>query len=319
MLSIHIQLERFEGPLGLLLHLIRKEEMDIFDINIHQITGQYLEYIKAMKKLDLEVAGEFVAMAATLIHIKSRMLLPQYNESGEEIEGEDPRQELVQKLLEYQKFQDVAKRLSSRNWVGRDVWLRGTRFAFEAENDDGIILEDANPLFALISAYRQALKAMKHGVHKVVAPLQSIAARIMEIKDRLLVGQKVLFRDLITATENRSSQVLVTFLSMLELAKMGFISLFQAEAYADIHIESKRVIDRDVLARVESYEGENAAQVAEALMADAMAESLAEPYLETSIEVRSLGGEEAEAYVEMASDEEILAEEQRLDSLDHEV
>ena len=107
-----IQLERFEGPMGLLLHLIRKEEMDIFDIKINEITTQYLEYIKLMKELDLEVAGEFVAMAATLIHIKSRMLLPQYDENGEVVENADPRKELVQRLLEYQKFQEAADRKS---------------------------------------------------------------------------------------------------------------------------------------------------------------------------------------------------------------
>ena len=103
-MSINIQLERFEGPLGLLLYLIRKEEMDIFDINVHHITRQYLEYIREMKRLDLEVAGEFVSMASTLIHIKARMLLPQYNEEGEILEDQDPRKELVQKLLEYQIY-----------------------------------------------------------------------------------------------------------------------------------------------------------------------------------------------------------------------
>src|SRR5216110_3153130 len=101
-MSINIQLPKFEGPLGLLLYLIRKEEMDIFDIKINEITKQYLDYIKLMQELDLEVAGEFVAMASTLIHIKSRMLLPSYDENGEIIENEDPRKELVQRLLEYQ-------------------------------------------------------------------------------------------------------------------------------------------------------------------------------------------------------------------------
>jgi segregation and condensation protein A len=108
-MSISVQLPKFEGPLALLLYLIRKEEMDIMDIKIHEITGQYLEYIKLMKELDLEVAGEFVAMASTLIHIKSRMLLPQYDENGEIVANEDPRKELVQKLLEYQKYQEAAK------------------------------------------------------------------------------------------------------------------------------------------------------------------------------------------------------------------
>src|ERR1700742_1402212 len=123
-MSIHVHLEQFEGPLGLLLYLIRQEEMDIFDIDIHQITRQYLEYIKTMRHLDLEVAGEFVAMAATLLHIKSRMLLPQHDmEEGEEVQ--DPRKELVQKLVEYQKIQELSKQLYERPLLRRDVWPRG--------------------------------------------------------------------------------------------------------------------------------------------------------------------------------------------------
>ena len=108
-MSIRVQLQQFEGPLDLLLYLIRKEEMDIFNINVVEITKQYLDYIKLMKEFDLEVAGEFVAMASTLIHIKSKMLLPQYDENGEVVESEDPRKELVQKLLEYEKFKEAAE------------------------------------------------------------------------------------------------------------------------------------------------------------------------------------------------------------------
>lgn len=252
-LSLHIQLERFEGPMGLLLHLIRKEEMDIFDINIHQITRQYLDYIKAMRRLDLEMAGEFVAMAATLIHIKSRMLLPQYNEDGEEIESEDPRKELVQKLLEYQKYQEASHKLYERPLVGRDIWLRGHREDLEASDEGDIIVED-NPLFSLISAYRSSVKKMKTSVHRVMGELQSIASRIMEIKDRLLVGTRVRLHDLVTETEKTRDQLLVTFLSMLELAKMGFVSLFQNESYSDLHIEAKMPIEDASVSQVENYE-----------------------------------------------------------------
>src|SRR6185369_16660831 len=123
-MSLQVQLDKFEGPLSLLLYLIKKNELDIYDIPITEITQQYLEYIKIMKELNLEVAGEFVAMAATLIYIKSRMLVTQYDEHGEEIK-EDPRKELVQKLLEYQKFQKAGKDLYKRPLIGRDIWLRG--------------------------------------------------------------------------------------------------------------------------------------------------------------------------------------------------
>lgn len=263
-MSITVQLPKFEGPLGLLLYLIRKEEMDIMDIKIHEITKQYLEYIKLMKELDLEVAGEFIAMASTLIQIKSRMLLPQYNENGEVVEAEDPRKELVQKLLEYQKYQEAAKLLYDRPLVGRDVWLRGVRESLH-EKEEEIVLED-NALFSLISSYRRALRSMKKKVHEVAAKAQSIASRVLEIKDRLLVGQKVTLMDLVSATEDRARQALITFLSLLELAKMGFVGLYQTEVYADIWIDTKKPIETDVLSRVEEYDSMRADEVAAKMM-----------------------------------------------------
>ena len=159
-MSIHVQLEQFEGPMGLLLYLIKKEEMDISNIQIHKITSQYLDYIKVMRNFDLEVAGDFVAMAATLIHIKSRMLLPHYNEAGEIIEdAEDPRKELVNRLLEYQKYQEASKKLNELNLLGRDVFCRGQKETYEAGVEE-IILED-NALYQMISLYRVALLKMK--------------------------------------------------------------------------------------------------------------------------------------------------------------
>jgi len=253
-LSYLVQIERFEGPLGLLLHLIRKEEMDIFDININQITKQYLDYIKAMKQLDLEIAGEFVAMAATLIHIKSRMLLPQYNEDGEIDDSEDPRKELVNRLLEYQKFQEVAAQLYERPLLGRDIFLKGKREDIDFDEGDEVIVEEDNAVFDLIAAYRAAVRNMKKSIHKVGSELQSIAERILEIKSVLRVGVRMRFEELIKTSESRREQVLVTFLSLLELAKMGFVGLFQNDSYSEIHIEAKKAIEGDVVSTVEDYE-----------------------------------------------------------------
>ncbi len=298
-MSLQVNLERFEGPLGLLLHLIREQEMNIFDIDISTITGQYLEYIKTMRRLDLEMAGDFVAMAATLLQIKSRMLLPKYNEAGEEIEDEDPRRELVSRLLEYQKFQDASKRLAERPWVGRDVWLRGERVNLQNPDDDGIELEE-NPLFSLISSYRKVVRAMKTGVHRVVGAMQSIAARIIEMKSLLVVGRRVQFSELITAEgETKQSQVLVTFLSLLELAKMGFVSLFQSETYGQIHIDTKKPIDGDVVSKVENYDNVEAGRLAEEILTESVIEPMTESVTEPVVE-------------EAASDEEIDAEERRL-------
>jgi segregation and condensation protein A len=257
-LSIHIQLNSFEGPLALLLYLIRKEEMDIMDINVHLITRQYFEYIKKMKELDLEVAGEFIAMAATLIQIKSKMLLPQYNEDGEVIEDADPRRQLVQKLLEYQMYQDASKNLYDRPLLGRDIWVRGRRETIEADKDDEVEVEE-NPLFSLIKSYRHVISQIKKKSHRVVTELQSIAERILEIKSYLQVGKSVLFQDLMkekSGNDNNTTQnqILVTFLSLLELGKLGFVSLFQSEPLGDIYIKAKAEITGDVVNDVEEYD-----------------------------------------------------------------
>lgn len=306
-MSIHIHLERFEGPLGLLLYLIRQEEMDIFDINIHQITRQYLEYIKAMRKLDLEVAGEFVAMAAQLLHIKSRMLLPQYEgeEGGEQ--AEDPRKELVQKLVEYQKIQELSKQLYERPLLGRDVFARGECEDFEAL-EEGEVVVDENPLFSLIAAYRHAIKNMKKTLHRVVGDLQSIASRILEMKEKLIIGQRVGFSQLITETgPNMTSQVLVTFLSILELARMNLISVFQSDTFAEIFVEGKQVIEGDVVSRVENFDN-----VGAEAKADALIEKSAQLTLqETEIEEEP-AAVETEWSTDAATDDEILAEENRI-------
>ncbi len=330
-MSITVQLPKFEGPLGLLLYLIRKEEMDIMDIKIHEITKQYLDYIKLMKELDLEVAGEFIAMASTLIQIKSRMLLPQYDENGEVVDAEDPRKELVQKLLEYQKYQEAAKLLYDRPLVGRDVWLRGTRESL-VQKEEEIILED-NALFSLISSYRKALRAMKKKVHEVAAKAQSIASRVLEIKDRLIVGNRVTMMDLVSATEERARQALITFLSLLELGKMGFVGLYQTEVYSDIWVETKKPIETDVLARVEEYDSMRADDVAAKMMQEAQKVAAEEELLaeEDSGEAQAefapgplqmelgelnagveFSEELADPTAEIASDDEILAMENEL-------
>ncbi len=311
--QLTVTLPKFEGPLDLLLYLIRKEEMDIFDIKIHEITRQYLEYIKKMRELDLEVAGEFISMASTLIHIKSRMLLPQYNDQGEVIETEDPRKELVQRLLEYQKFQDAAKNLNERPMVGRDIWLRGTKEVIKPQEDE-ILLED-NALFSLISSYRKALRSFQKKIHRVAKKAQSIAQRILEIKDRLIPGQQITLRELLSATEDRTRTILITFLSLLELGKMGFVTLYQSETYGDIYVDPKKDIANDVISRVEEFDGLKSEEAAERLIheAEAEAEAQMELPLADDVELADLGDDNLSLGAEeMASDEEILAAESEL-------
>ncbi len=268
-----VQLPHFEGPLALLLYLIRKEEMDIFNININGITKQYLEHIRMMKELDLDVAGEFVAMAATLIQIKAKMLVPQYNEEGEVVETEDPRKELVQKLLDYQLYQDAAKKLYDRPLLKRDVWARGIREDLRSDDDGLIVIEDEG-LFGLIAQYRKAMKKAERLIHRVKPKTQSIAGRVLEISHRLTIGAKVLLRDLLNiGPETYRTQLLITFLSMLEMGRLGFVSVFQNETYGDIHIELKKPIERNILERVQEFDSQDADSIANSIISSAVAET----------------------------------------------
>ncbi len=328
-MSYHVQLPRFEGPMDLLLYLIRKEEMNIMDIEIHKITAQYLEFIQLMKELDLEVAGEFIAMAATLLQIKSKLLLPHYDENGEVVEIEDPRKELVQRLLEYEKYKEASKALQDRPWLGRDIWTRGIREKL-GEVPEEIVVED-NGLFSLIAMYRNVLRSAKKKVHQVAAKTQSIASRIMELKSFLKVGERVSFFSIITGAEDLLRQKLITFLSLLELGKLGFATLYQTDVYEDIWIETKRPIENDVVSSVEEYdkiqtEEEREHVIEEAIVADHEAHDrvahsdteneefiLKDSFREESEEEESLFSSE-----EMASDEDILQAEQELKAHEHE-
>lgn len=335
-MSYLIHLQQFEGPLGLLLYLIRKEEMDIMNINIGEITRQYLDYIRMMKELDLEVAGEFVAMAATLIHIKSRMLLPQYDGEGEEVEQEDPRKELVQKLLDYQKYQEAAKNLYARPLLNRDVFARGIREDLR-DSDGGLftlpVLLEEDGLYSLIASYRRVVRKAERAVHRVRPRVQSIASRIMEMADQLRVGVRVIMRDLVNVKVPMAkeigarTQLLVTFLSLLELGRMGFVSLFQNETYGDIYIEAKRPIENDVVERVQEFEAMGSEEVSRAMIEEAKEEAKEESRVdaeaaapigeESSIDAELAQFQEVEDFntADMATDDEILQAESELLSL----
>lgn len=264
-MGVVVHLDKFSGPMALLLHLVRREEMDIFDININAITKQYLDSIKLIKKLNLEVAGDFIAMAATLLQIKSKMLLPQYNEQGEVVEQEDPRKDLVRRLLEYQMYQDAGQNLYKRDLVGRNVWRRGIREEIKVEEGE-VLIEEDNALYSLISCYRAAVKSMKKAVHKVAHSLQSVADRIWQMTGLLVVGESTQLSKLASypalrvdadgsqANVDHKGRLLITFLSLLELAKIGLVQLFQAENFSEIHVETKGIIDRDAISKVENYD-----------------------------------------------------------------
>jgi segregation and condensation protein A len=222
-----IRLEIFEGPLDLLLHLIKKNELDIYDIPISLITQQYLEYLEIMKQLNLDIAGEFLVMAAELMHIKSRTLLPTPPPGeGEEEEGPDPRAELVRRLLEYQQFKDVADQLRERDLLGRDTFVRGAKSLDWLNLADGMDLEPVS-IFQLVEAFRQLLaEAPAELVHEITIDLISVRERILQIMDAIKGKQSFTFRELFEPNAGRPKMI-ITFLAILELVRISVLRIHQ--------------------------------------------------------------------------------------------
>src|SRR5687767_1652952 len=229
-----VRLENFEGPLDLLLHLIKKHEVNIYDIPISLITQQYLEYIDLMQELNLDVAGEFLVMAATLIHIKSRMLLPRPDPAQED-PGEDPREALVRRLLEHQKFKAAAELLHERETLRSAQWTRpDERVADVAgEQEEPEIEVD---LFSLMSAFRQVLERAKQRP-KVPLPAEQIPieTRIEQLLARLSETEACGFEDLFADVQSKSGMI-VTFLALLEMIRLKLVRVFQGGAFGDIRV-----------------------------------------------------------------------------------
>jgi segregation and condensation protein A len=255
MSDYRVNLDVFEGPLDLLLHLVKKHEIEIFDIQVSFITQKYLEYLELMRQLNLEIAGEYLLMAATLAHIKSRELLP--NQKGEddekagegddEIDEIDSRQELIKRLLEYQKYKEAALQLGDRPVIGRNVWTRGAPaedlLPDEAGGDYEPPLAEI-PMHSLIEALADVLsRARVKLTHEVVVERLSITDRISHMVDRLEAERSFTFDSCfqfvetgeMTASELRH-QVVVTFLAILEMAKLKLIKILQPEGLSEIHV-----------------------------------------------------------------------------------
>jgi segregation and condensation protein A len=236
-----IQLENFEGPLDLLLHLIKKSEMDIYDIPIAVVTNQYLGILDAMKTLNLDIAGEFLLMAATLLHIKSKMLLPKMVEDETEEEEEDPRAELVRRLLEYQKYKQVSETLETTPQLGRDLFVRAApEPEILEETESGFV---AVGLYDLLEALREVLKEKpEEMVHEVNIEQLSITDRINSILSHLQGKESLAFLDLFSSTVQRN-EVIVTFLALLELVKMRMVRFMQNTHHGTIWLFPSVSID----------------------------------------------------------------------------
>ncbi len=232
-----VKLESFEGPLDLLIHLIRKHEVNIYDIPISLITEQYLGYIELMQELNLDVAGEFLVMAATLIHLKSRTLLPR-PPTAEEDGGsdEDPREALVRRLLEHQKYKAAAELLHERETLRGAQYMRpDTRVADAAGDDYEPELEV--DLFSLLAAFRGVLERANRRPRMVLPPEQmSIEDRIHQLLARLSETEACGFEDLFSDGDGSRPFMIVTFLALLEMIRLKQIRVFQAGGFGPIRV-----------------------------------------------------------------------------------
>ncbi|NIQ95381.1 MAG: segregation/condensation protein A [Desulfuromonadales bacterium] len=234
-MALEVKIDKFEGPLDLLLHLIKKNEMDIYDIHVAQITEQYLAIIDAMRELNFDVAGEFLVMASTLIHIKSRLLLPARDEEDDpEGEEEDPRAELVRRLLEYKKYKEAAGVLEELPRLGRDVHAR--KFPSpEIEPAAETEFEEVG-LFELVDVLQDLLReSPPEAFHEVDIERLSVTERLNGILASLEGRQSLAFQEVFSEAPNRH-EVAVTFLAMLELVKLRMVKLMQNSRHGTIWI-----------------------------------------------------------------------------------
>jgi len=227
-----VRLEVFEGPLDLLLYLIKKDEVDIYDIPIELITRQYMEYLDLMRMLDLNIAGDFLVMAATLMMIKSRMLLPVEERPELEPEEDDPRWELVRQLIEYKKFKDAAGTLQEWELQQGNMFARGAAEVV-VEKEPGLGMEDVN-IFDLIAAFNDAIKRVKvDEIGELFAPTCTVADKIEAILNRISQDGHILFSGLFETMDSRH-EVICTFLALLELIRLRQVDARQSGPFREI-------------------------------------------------------------------------------------
>ena len=249
--SYRVKLEIFEGPLDLLLYLIKKDEIDIYDIPIARITEQYLAYLELMQELDISVAGDFLVMASTLIYIKSKMLLPpEPKVDGEEDLGEDPRAELIERLLEYQKFKSASQMLYSRGEIESACYTRGP---LETDSSNP---EVSTTLFDLLRVFREVLKRAEAQIEMEIARDEmTIAEKLAQIHAMLEERERINVRELFEMSRSKR-ELIITFLALLELVKEWKIYLVQDEPFGDI-FASRRADAPQEVEEEPAEEGDN--------------------------------------------------------------
>lgn len=233
-LPYQVRIENFEGPLDLLLHLIKKSEINIYDIPINLIAQQYLEYVEAMKELNLNVAGEFLVMAATLLQIKSKMLLPADEAAEDEEDGPDPREELVRRLLEYKAYKEAARQLDGQEKMWREIFSREPEPLVEVESDETLM--DNVSLFDLVDALKAIVERNPGGgktLIEIVPDNLTVRERMNVILETLEGKDSVAFAALFDGSCHRLV-IIVTFLALLELIRLRVAQVFQSETFGPI-------------------------------------------------------------------------------------
>jgi segregation and condensation protein A len=230
-----ILLPMFEGPLDLLLYLLRRDKIDIYDIPIAPITRQYMEYLDLMRELSLDIAGEFMVMAATLIHIKSKMLVPvDPTEAAGEEDAIDPRDELVQRLLEFQRYKAAAGVLHQRAEIRAATWTRPDS-VLPMFDDAGEQVVEAG-LFDLVAAFKELLDRRKTLIaHEVEKEKRTVEQRMQELLELIREGQSIEFLDLF-ATEETKAGMILTFLALLELIRLKRVKVYQRGTFGPIRV-----------------------------------------------------------------------------------
>ena len=237
--AYNVSLPEFEGPLDLLLHLCQKHELNILDIPISFVTEQYLEYLGMMELMQLDVAAEYLVMAATLAHIKSKMLLPAPPPGQEDdalLDEEDPREALIRRLLEYQKYKQAGQELLARGITGNDVFRRGAPLEDTVPSGRPPLAEI--PLYRLLEAFQSVLTKTKVRIaHDITADRISITDRIHQLVDFLRERKRVEFEQLFEGQVTRADLV-ITFLALLEMSKLRLTRLFQTDNFSPLWVES---------------------------------------------------------------------------------
>lgn len=235
--AYQVKLDAFEGPLDLLLHLIRKHEVNIYDIPIALITEQYLGYIGLMQELNLDVAGEFLVMSSTLIHIKSKAILPRpETAAGDPEPDDDPREALVRRLLEHQKYKAAAELLHERETVRSAQWMRPDQRVAEAAGDE-YEPELEVDLFSLLAAFRGVIERASRRPRMVLPPEQiSIEQRIEQLLQRLSETEACGFEELFADGDGSRGFMIVTFLAILEMIRLKVIRVFQSGSFGPIRV-----------------------------------------------------------------------------------